>query len=94
MAVVFIVLIILSLMHMQNDIQKINHNPYGTVLSSSISAFDMVLVGDENYLGVVETVTNMLYHVVYRDSLGHAVHAVYTKDQLQKILIVVPHTHE
>lgn len=94
MAVVFIVLIILSLMNMQNDITKITRNPQGVAMNHSISAFDTVLVGKEKYVGVVETVTNTLYHVVYRDPLGHAVHAVYTKDQLQKVLIVLPHTHE
>ena len=94
MAVVFIVLIILSLVNMKNDIQKINRGQQGIAMGHSIVTFDTVLVGKEKYLGVVEQVTNTLYHVVYRDKFGRVIHAIYTKEQLQKVLIVLPHTHE
>ena len=94
MAVVFIVLIILSLVNMKNDIQRITHSNQAIAENNSIAAFDTVFVGKEKYVGVVEQITNTLYHVVYRDTLGHAIHAIYPKEQLQKVLVVVPHTHE
>lgn len=70
------------------------HCSHRIVLSSNIGVFDTVLTGPQKHVGIVEQVTNNLYHVVFQDSLRNTVHGIYTKDQLQKVLLVVPHSHE
>ena len=90
LAAVFILLIIASMVQMRRDIVDCTHGSYITVPANTIQMFDTVLVGDKRYIGIVEQVTNNLYHVIYTDRLHHAVHGIYTKEQLQKVLIVVP----
>ena len=94
LAAIFIGLIIASLVGMRREIQGYTHGPHLVQTINNINAFDTVLVGDEKHIGIVEQITNNLYHVVYKDAMNNTIHAIYTRDSLQKVLIVSPHKHE
>ena len=96
LAAIFIFLIIVSLIEMRRDFNFVSYpsRAQHTSLSTpDIHLFDWVLLSD-NRLGIVEDLTNNKYHVVFKDTLGHTVHGVYEKTNLQKVIVVTPHTHE
>ncbi len=69
------------------------HEPHPVILVNEIKAFDTVMVEPHRHIGIVEQVTNNLYHVVFQDEFKNTIHEVYTKKQLQKVFVVIPHSH-
>ena len=78
---------IASLVGMRNDIKRLSQESRIS-LSDSIEPFDIVLVGEDKCIGLVEEKHHGSYHVVFRNKLGHPVHGVYIKNQLQKVKVI------